>query len=221
MYIKQNATSICIVLPSLYILYFLIYLAFLVISISCFDASTPIDYRILLPIFLALTVVGISLAWSLSEALAQKCIWYGFVLIVLFSVSINANHAILSAAYIHNNGSWYTSRYWQHSEIISYLSDFGDVRKLYSNGPDVIRFLTGKEAVMIPRKVSADTRLLKEGYDQQLNQVVRECREGKALIVYFNTITWRPSLPSVEEVESTGNVPVLRRMQDGVIYGTR
>ena len=220
MYIKQNATSIGIVLPAVCIIFSLIYLVFLVISISFFDAETPLNHRILLPALLALTVAGISLAWSLSKAFTQQRIWYGFVLIVFFSVSINVNHAIANAVDIHNNGSGYTSRYWKHSETIAYLSDVRDVRKIYSNGPDVIRFLTGKEAVAIPAKVSPFTRRLNEDYEEQLNQMVRECREGKALIAYLNGVTWRWYLPSIEEIESTGNLPVLSRIQDGAIYGT-
>jgi hypothetical protein len=69
--------------------------------------------------------------------------------------------------------------------------------------------------------VSAGTRKVNEDYEEKLNQMISECREGKALIVYFKGITWRWYLPSIEEVESTGNVPVLSRMQDGVICGTR
>jgi hypothetical protein len=80
--------------------------------------------------------------------------------------------------------------------------------------------LTGKEAVAIAAKVSPFTRRLNEDYEEQLNQMVRECREGKALIAYLNGVTWRWYLPSIEEIESTGNLPVLSRIQDGAIYGT-
>jgi hypothetical protein len=220
-YSKQNATSMGIVLPALCVIFSVIYIVFLVISISFFDAHTPLDDRILLPAILALTIAGITLVWSLSEALTRRWIWHGFVVLALFSVSINAIPAIARSVDIHKNGSGYTSRYWNQSEIIAYLADFPDVRTIYSNGPDVIDFLTGKKAVMIPAKVSAGTRKVNEDYEEKLNQMISECREGKALIVYFKGITWRWYLPSIEEVESTGNVPVLSRMQDGVICGTR
>lgn len=220
-YSKQNATSMGIVLPVLCVIYSVIYVVFLFISISFFDAHTPLDSRILLPVILALTIASITLAWSLSEELNRRWIWYGFVLLVLFSVSINAMPAIARAVDIHKNGSGYTSRYWNHSDIIAYLSDSHEVRTVYSNGPDVIRFLTGKEAVMIPSKVSAGTRRVNEDYEEKLNQMIQKCSGGKALIVYFDGIPWRWYLPSIEEVEATDNLPVLRKTQDGIIYGTR
>ena len=219
---KQKAAQMGIVLPVLCVIYSVIYLVFLFISISFFDAHTPLDRRILLPAILALTIASIILAWSLSKELNRRWIWYGFVLLAIFSVSINIIPAIATAVDIHKNGRGYTSRYWNYSNIIAYLSeDFHEVRTIYSNGPDVIRFLTGKEAVMIPVKVSTGTRRVNEDYEEELNQIIQECSEGKALIVYLNAITWRWYLPSIEEVEATDNLPVLRKTQDGMIYGTR
>lgn len=221
LYIRHNATLVSIVLPALCIFYFFIYVVFLFISISCFDASTPVDERLLFPAFLPLTVVAFALAWSLSEALGQQCVWYSFVFLSLFSISINVNHAISRVVDIHNDGSGYTSLDWRHSEIIFCLSEISDVRKIYSNGPDVISFMTGKEVAFIPKKEFPESLRLNENYQEQLNRMLRECREGEALVVYLNKVTWRWYLPSIEEVESRGNLPVLRRMQEGVIYGTR
>jgi hypothetical protein len=221
LYIKQNVASIGIVLPALCIFYSLIYVTFLMITISFVDAHIPIDHRIIFPIFFTLFISGSSLAWSMSEAFCQPYIWYSFVFFILFSVSINANRAIPRALDIHKNGSGYTSLTWKHSETIFYLSKVHDVRKIYSNGPDVIHFLTGKESILIPQKISPLTRRLNEKYEEQVSQMIRECREGRALFVYLNKVTWRWYLPSIDEVESIGNLPVLRRMQDGVIYGTR
>jgi len=84
----------------------------------------------------------------------------------------------------------------------------------------VIGFLTGKKTVMIPREVSTGTREVNEDYEDRMIKRISECREEKALVVYFIEITGRWYLPSIEEVEST-SIPVLSRMQDGVIYGTR
>jgi hypothetical protein len=223
MYIKQNATSLGIVLPALCILYFLTYLVFLSISISFFDAHTPVDDRLLFPAFLALTVAAFALAWSLSEQLGQQFVWYFFLSFVLFSVTINADYAIPSAIDIHYNGRGYTSKDWEQSETISYLLESRDVsfKKIYSNAPDAIRFLTGREAVQIPNKESPGTRRLNANYEEELSLILRECREGEALVAYLNKVAaWRWYLPSTQEIESTGNVPVFRKMKDGVIYGT-
>jgi len=217
-YISRNVTSARIILPVLCILFFLTYVACLMISISFFDAYTPLNTRIMLPAFLVLTVAGISLAWSLSRALDKSFLWYSFVFFAFLSISLNGYRAISQAIDIHKNGRGYTSRYWQGSEIVSYLADVRDGRQIYSNGPDVIRFLTEKEAIMIPNKVFADTRKVNEDYEDQLNRMFVECREGKVLVAYLNGVTWRWYLPSIEDLESEGNLPVLRRFEDGVVY---
>jgi hypothetical protein len=220
-WIKENPASIGVILPGICVIYFLVYIVFLIVSISFFDANTPFESRILLPAILALTLSGITLAWSLSEALGQRWIWYGFLLLALSSVGINGEPAIAKALNIHKYGSGYTSRYWKQSKIIAYLSASTDVRTIYSNRPEGIRFLTGKRAVMIPAKVSPVTRSVNVDYEEELKQMIQKCREGKALIVHFNGVTSRWYLPSIEEVESMGRLPILSRIEEGVIYGTR
>ena len=218
---KQNPTSMAMVLPLLCAIYYVIYVVFLFIHISLLDANTPLNNRILLPAILALIPVSVALAWSLSEKLGRRWIRYGFILLVLFSVSVNANPAIKTAMDIHNNGRGYTSRYWNNSEIIAYLSISHEARTIYSNGTDAIRFLTKKEAVWIPPKVFPNTLRANQDYEKELNQMIHKCIEGKALIVYFNSITWRWYLPTTQEIESSGNLPVIIKTQEGVIYGKR
>ena len=52
-----------------------------------------------------------------------------------------------------------------------------------------------------------------------MNQVIRECEKGEAIIVYFFSETWRWHLPSIKEIELLlSNVPTIT-LDDGVIYG--
>ncbi len=219
-YIRRNVKSIHIVLPALCILFSLTYITFLGISISFFDAHTPFSSRILLPVFIALIVTGISFAWSLTRAFAQRYIWYSFIFFALCSISLNSIQAVSVAVSIHENGQGYTSQYWQHSQTVSYLANARDVRKIYSNVPEVIQFLTGKEAVRLPVKISPATHLLNPTYEEELRQIFEQCKEGKVLVVYFYGITWRGYLPSIEELEARENLPVLKRFEDGVVYAT-
>ena len=219
MHITQSVTSISIVLPLILFIYSVLYVAFLFVSVSFFDANTPVDHRILLPEFLALIVAATSVSWSLSEALNQRYVWYGFVFLLLFSVSINASHTISTGVNIHNNGTGYTSRYWKESETMAYLLSVPESMTIYSNGPALIRFLAKKKAVMIPLKVIAETLKKNEDYQDQMDRMIRESKDGTALIAYFSGITWRWYLPSNGEIESMGDIPVVSRLQDGVIYG--
>lgn len=218
-YIKQNAMSVSIILPSILIIYFLLYVVFLIVSISFVDASNDPDYRILLPIYLPLTVVCLSIFKSLSVVLNQRLIWYGYVLVMLFSVSINAARAIPMAADIHSHGSGFTARYWTESKTLAALAEVPTIIKIYSNGPDVIRFLVGRHTLPIPTKGTMGTLQENKEYQEQLNKMINDCKEGRAIIAYFNRLSWRTYLPSKQEIESIGNMQVIDRFDDGVIFG--
>jgi hypothetical protein len=50
--------------------------------------------------------------------------------------------------------------------------------------------------------------------------MIRQIENGKALLVYFNMITWRWYLPSKEELAASLKVPVPCQGWDGMIFGT-
>ena len=219
-YITCNENSVRIVLPALCLAFTFAYIAVLMISVSFFDAIIPFDYRVLSPVFLTLTVATISLAWSLSQALDRRFIWYGFVFLVSVSIAINGVHAISVTVDIHNNGRGYNSRPWQNSEVISYLSEIRDGRKVYSDEAEAVRFLAEKEAVSLPEKTFKFTRSLNNGYKEQLNRIFGECAAGKVLVVYFNPRYLRDGKPGPTDREVIdANLPVLARFKDGIVYG--
>ncbi|MBN2006657.1 MAG: hypothetical protein JXA21_25110 [Anaerolineae bacterium] len=217
--IKRDAVSASIVLPALCIMFSLTYSVFLVVSISFLDADTPLNFRILLPVYLPLAIAGIALAWAISQAFSRRYIWYGFLFIALLSIGINGYLAFSEAMDIHRNGRGYTSWHWQNSEMVSYLAGVRDVKAIYSNAPDILWFLTGKESVIIPWKASPYTYLPNQDYEDQLRQMFEDCREGRALIVYIHDVPGRWFLPSTDALESQGNLPVMQRFEDGAVYG--
>lgn len=217
-YIKRYASSIRVTLPTICFLFCLWYIVVFVISLSFFDAYAVPDTRYMLPVFLALVVTMISLIWSLCRVVNQRFVWYSFMFFAFFVITMNVGNTIYQAVDIHEKGRGYTARHWQSSETISYLEDIGNDRIIYSNGPDAIQFLTDKQAIMIPKHFFAGRSIANEEYEVELSRMVVECIEGKVLIVYLKSIT-RWYLPSIEELESVGNLPVLRRLKDGVIFG--
>lgn len=208
-----------LVLPSIFFIYALSYVALLVVSISLFDAATPVDDRILLPVLLALAAAIICVVWSFSRLTAQRSVWYGFVGLVLVSVTINASRSISKASEIHRDGEGYSSPVWEHSELLAYVADLPDETHIYSNGPDAIRFFADREATWIPRPVFSGTAEENPHFQQDIERMVEECADGRAVVVYFTNITWRWYILTPEELMSEYDVPVARRLRDGVIMG--
>ena len=217
-YIRQNAHTVRIILPALCILFFFTYVFLLMISLSFFDAQTPLDYRILLPVLLMLAIAGISLAWSLSSALNRRSVWYAFLLLILFSAAVNSRWQVATAAETHRDGNEYTSRQWRNSETVAAVLSLSKDIEIYSNGKDVIRFLTDRAASFIPSVVHPGTLQSNLGFGEELEVICFEVRDGQAALVYFNSITWRWDQPTQEELESKCALPILARLDDGIIY---
>jgi hypothetical protein len=207
-----------IIFPIILTLYSVIYILFLIVSISLFDASTPLDYRMLAPVLLIFLIIIISLSWSLSKALDKKIIWQIFLSFFIFLTILNGPRTVLRAVYIHNHGLGYNSREWRNSKIIAYLGDFMDNRKIYSNDRLSLWFFLKKDSSLIPRKISPDTLLINHTFEDNLDRMFKECRDGEAIIVYFNKIE-RSFLPTIDEIESRANLPILHKFEDGVVFG--
>lgn len=213
-FMNINFSDLCL-------LFSLVYISCIVISLSYFDAHTSFGSRILLPCFIAFFVSAIVIIWSLTYCLKQKFVWYGFLVFILVFVCINGNQTVSTITAIYQDGLGYNSQHWRNSETIAYIKENPDLRGVYSNGPDVIMFLTGKNAVMIPKKTNPNTRKPNNNYEKQLNQMYSQCKADKAIIVYLEGFGWRWYLPSFKELESKSeNSLVLKKFRDGVIYST-
>ena len=53
-----------------------------------------------------------------------------------------------------------------------------------------------------------------------MNTLRSELMQNRAVVVYLDKITWRWYLPTKDELENVYQLPVLIRLNDGVIYGT-
>jgi hypothetical protein len=183
------------------------------------DASTPVDKRLLSPIFCILIVGVFPAIWAVSKALKSSLIWWGFMLCVALSISIKIPEAIQTAVEIHNNGLGYTSRQWQNSESMALVRLLPDNVEIYSNGADIISFLTEKKSFSIPNKTFPVTREANSLYNDQINIMCKLIVEKVAILVYFNQITWRWYLPTQEEIVSTCKLPILQSFGDGIVFG--
>jgi hypothetical protein len=206
-------------LPIMFSVFMLTYVLFLGVSISFFDAHTPLDARILFPFVLSFILVAISIIWWLLRALGNKYIWFIFAVLISSLIITNGTRVASLALNIQENGLGYNSSFWKNSETLSFVSEMPDHIKIYTNGPDAVLFLTEKRSAWIPQKINPNTNVLNDKYEGQLKQMIRQCKEGRALVVYFHGITWRWYLPSNEELESKEGLDVLMRFDDGVIFG--
>ncbi len=217
---SMNWRTMGIVMPFSCLLFSISYVLFLYISISFFDAATPVDSRILSPILIILIVGVFSAIWTISQKLNKPILWLCFILFVSISIFMKTPGAIKSAVEIQNNGSGYTSRQWQNSESIAFIKLLPNNVKIYSNGADVLNFLTEKLSFSVPSKTSSLTMEVNSLYNEQLDIMCKNIIENGALLVYFDQIR-RWYLPTKEEVASACRLPILVSFADGTVFGDR
>ncbi len=215
---KESRNSFRFVLISLCLIFFFMYISFLAISISFFDAHTPLDFRILAPAFLVLVIAIVVLIWYLFQSPEQKFIKWGLLSLAILSIALNSRNAVLQIIDIHNNGIGYSSKSWRASETIHYLKSVSLNGNIYTNGADVFRFWIGTEAMILPEKVDETTLIPNDDYSEQLQYLCDDVREGDATIIFFTGIS-RSYFPKLSELVSKCDLPILMELNDGFIFG--
>jgi hypothetical protein len=203
------------------LLFSFFYLLFLFISISFFDASTPVDSRILSPVFVLLIVGVFSAIWTVSQTLKKPMLWWCFFFFLILLIPIKIQDSLQSASTIHENGLGYTSKQTQDSESIAFIRSLDEDMQIYSNGEYVIDFLTERESHSLPERVSSVTMESNPRYNNEIKAICTDIIENRALLVYFKVNTWSLYLPTQEELGSICQIPVLQRFVDGTVYGEK
>ena len=141
--LKSIPLSIDTILPFLTFVSSISYITFVFLSKSFFDESIPIIDRLLLPMYIFLTISVFHFFLTFSQVLDKPYIWYIFLFFMSCSIVVNSIKTFDLAVKMHKNGIGYNSHIWNQSETLNLLKSFDDSRNIYSNGNDVIGFITG------------------------------------------------------------------------------
>jgi hypothetical protein len=214
-----NAKTLSGILSIIFIAFFLTYISFIVISISLLDANITPSPRILSPAFIAIMIAILSFTKSLSVVLNKKILWHGFLLVVLIFSLANSTSAIATAININRNGAGYNSKEWKNSMTLNSLKFYDDDLQIYSNGPEVIKFQTTREASIFPLVIDPRTLKTNQSFDDQMRVICREMQNGQALMVYLDELsTKRWYFPTTKELEAKCTLSNLDQYEDGIIY---
>ncbi len=198
------------------------YLLFTLAYNSIVDPAVELDSRTLSPLYVFVIILAVSAFYRLSRIRHSKRLWWGFLALTLALISMNAVHTVSFAVQRHDSGSGgFESREWAGSESIAFTKTLPPDRALYSNGIDAIHFWTGREALRIPAKTDPTNWKNNVEFEREVNAMRNELIEKHAVVIYLDKITWRWYLPSKDELESVHKLPVLVRLDDGVIYGIK
>jgi hypothetical protein len=197
----------------------LLYLGFMVVSISFFDATIPLDQRLLSPVFPAAVILAVGAGSRLVEAFRGSAVArgvIGFGCLILGAVYADA--AVHWVRQAHAKGLGYADKGWQRSDVLREVRALPAGVLIYTNGDDAVVLVTDRLALELPRKIRLNTGQPNPSYEAELAAMEDHLRAG-AVLVYLRRVTWRTALYGSEaELKERLNLRVRSAAADGSIY---
>lgn len=197
-------------------IFIFIYIPFLLVSISLFDAHTPLDVRILFPVYLFFILGLVVLSHRVYHTKSIRIVSYVmfFVLFLLAYAQFGIQKQYLS--YASTNGIGFASKKWAQSDMLQWVKTLPKGTIIYTNGPDAIKIIANRSSKMVPRLVSPGDRTNNKNIQSDINDMVSKISDNKGVIIYFNGITWRWYLPTIKQLSQALPLKLKYRGKDGI-----
>jgi hypothetical protein len=205
-------------LPGLLGLFIGLYLLFLLISISFIDFATPLDQRILLPLFPAVLFL-LFFGFNRPEKARVEMRLFRIGAIALFIVfsAVSIPRTLQAVIDTHENGLGYASKTWQESALIARIRSLPQTTPIYSNAYDAIQLLTSRLALRFPAKRSSRSNITNTNYSQELAAMAEQIRSHDGVLIFFSSVN-RAYLPTPDELKSTFPLQLVLEAPDGAMY---
>lgn len=185
------------------VLFILIYPFFLIVSISFYDSYTPMDNRILSPLFPIALLLIIFFLQTLKEH--RQILLLTSTMLFLF---LSFSSSVFSTYRNHyKNGGGYSKRTWVTSKTIEYLKKDNSNMTTYTNGIEITKLHAQKDLCLLPRLSK----------DLLIEKMKIEVCAGEAQIVYLDEVNWRNYLLSEKELRELFEFENFVRFEDGFI----
>lgn len=168
-------------------IHILIYTAFLVISLSFFDATTPLDDRILSIIYIPeLILLSSALAWLWRRStVSNKILRWAVVFFSISIVLMSVRDGVDTVIQLSKNGQGFAYQGWRESEPIRAIQEMPSTI-IYTDKPNGIFFWTGRASYIVPSPIDAVTTRPRPNYHAELERMRSLIQEGDAVLILFD-----------------------------------
>jgi hypothetical protein len=204
-------------------LFTLVYTAFLLVSLSFFDAQTSLDSRILSPVLVTgLILIASGLGRWLPRA--PRGVWIPALLALAVLLAVHVYHGIEMARRLQAGElKGYGEAAWRSSKLIRQIDGLPADTLIYSNGHDVLYLLTGRPAIGIPRLRSPNSLRGNPHFDADLlaMRIALEEQNG-VLVIFYDLQERRRYLPAEYDLNELLPLErVTRWVKEGAYYRIR
>ena len=195
-----------------------VYFLFLVVSISFFDANTPLDGRILSPLFFA-GVVGLIAIFGQAAVYNLPRVWQAGLLLYVFVLVIGYGQASLKwVQESHHQGIGFSSTIWQGSPTLATVRNFPKETLIYTNVPEGVYFSGEHRSMRLPVYFEAVRQQVNPNFEVEIGNLKHQLVSGQAVVVYFTQLG-RQDNPSETELVDQLSLVLVAAYPDGNIYG--
>ena len=190
-----------------------LYILFLFVSISFLDYYTPIDNRLLFPIWpFFLLLIVLALQSIRNYKIRRLAIALFFIPLLAIGIPYSLENTIGRT----QMGSGFLSPRFRHQPIMAVTAHLCDT--IYSNAPNVIKLYWGYDAQELPRIFDPVNTEPYPFFEDEMNIVITQCLNGNARIVYFNALAWRQYYPNKSYLLEKLSSVITYDGDDGVIF---
>ncbi len=196
------------------------YLGFLLFSISFIDFLTPLDYRILMPaIMMIFLLVMLLLHDKMVQQPPSARVKLGLATILVVFGVFYAQGTYATIRRLHDHGVLYSGREWQESALLQELAHLPPDTPLYTNAPDITRFVIGRTPDILPFKFNPNSLIPNATYPNEMATMRAAVVQRGAMIAYFPSLVLsRDHMPTPEELQADIPLVPVVTVADGVLY---
>lgn len=206
-------------LAGMLVLFMLSFVTLLVFSISLVDFHTPLDTRVLSPVFAGWVVLGgCVLSWFVVDrGRPSRAIAFA-VAVVLIGVLAWPSFTLVSRLW--SVGDGFTHPQWRDSATMAAVRQLPPGIQVFTNAPGAVYLLSGRQFIWtIPPQIIASSRLPNPDHDALMARISEELHAGRGVVVWLNRYgARRPGYPTAEQIRRRLGLQRSARFSDGAIY---
>ncbi len=208
-----------------YILFFIVYMIFLSISAGVNDRLfSPLFFAVLLILIITFSRIAGS-GGRLSPKQRHGAVFLITLLMLSYGIRTVNWHRVLW-----QNGLGFSGRSWRNSETIANLQAYPADQMIFTNAPDAIYILTGRNTLSLPVREKRDfisvaqrggPGNVRADYGEKIAAVRESMQSGKGILVLFDLKSKKMARwyqPREPQLVNDLSLSPIKRFKDGAIF---